>query len=103
MLDAAYAVLVRALFAQLERVAGPDAKHGDRLRLENYALLEAQLRPLAARVGAPACAQDFLQALRPHVPADGTGTGETGRFFALARSGQVVLHCTAAADTCDAP
>ena len=53
VLDAAYAVLVRALFAQLERVAGPDAKHGDRLRLENYALLEGQLRPLAAKVGGP--------------------------------------------------
>ena len=54
MLDAAYAVLVRTLFAQLERVAGPDLKHGDRLRLENYALLEAQLKPLAAKVGFPA-------------------------------------------------
>lgn len=48
--DAAYAVLVRAMFTQLERAATPDVKHGDRLRLENYSLLETELRPLAARV-----------------------------------------------------
>ena len=48
--DAAYAVVVRAAFAQLERIAGPDAKHGQRLRLENYALLASELAPLAARV-----------------------------------------------------
>jgi hypothetical protein len=47
--DAAYAVLVRTAFAQLERIAGPDTKHGHRLRLENYALLAAELAPLAAK------------------------------------------------------
>ena len=32
-----YAVVIRAMFAALERVAATDAKHGVRLRLENYA------------------------------------------------------------------
>ena len=39
------------MFAQLERTAGPDVKHGDRLRLENYTLLETELQPLADKVG----------------------------------------------------
>jgi len=38
------------MFAQLERTAGPDVKHGDRLRLENYTLLETELPPLADKV-----------------------------------------------------
>jgi hypothetical protein len=50
VVDATYAVLVRAMFTQLERTAGPDVKHGDRLRLENYSLLETELKPLASRV-----------------------------------------------------
>ncbi len=50
VVDATYAVLVRAMFTQLERTAGPDVKHGDRLRLENYSLLENELKPLASRV-----------------------------------------------------
>ncbi|CAL8460642.1 g172 [Coccomyxa elongata] len=49
VVDATYAVLVRAMFAQLERTAVPDVKHGDRLRLENYTLFETELRPLASR------------------------------------------------------
>ncbi|EIE25400.1 hypothetical protein COCSUDRAFT_46702 [Coccomyxa subellipsoidea C-169] len=49
VVDATYAVLVRAMFTQLERTAGPDVKHGDRLRLENYSLLENELKPLASR------------------------------------------------------
>lgn len=48
--DAAYARLVAAMCAQLERTAAADAKHGERLRLENYAFLADALRPLAARV-----------------------------------------------------
>ena len=52
VVDATYAVLVRAMFTQLERTAGPDVKHGDRLRLENYSLLENELKPLASRVSA---------------------------------------------------
>lgn len=35
--DAVYATLVALMFAALERVAASDAKHGDRLRGENYA------------------------------------------------------------------
>ena len=31
-----YAVVIRAMFAALERVAATDPKHGIRLRLENY-------------------------------------------------------------------
>ena len=38
------------MFAQLERMAGPDVKHGDRLRLENYTLLETELPALANKV-----------------------------------------------------
>ena len=48
--DAAYAQLVAAMCAQLERTAAADPKHGERLRLENYAFLADVLRPLAARV-----------------------------------------------------
>lgn len=48
--DAAYAQLVAAMCAQLERIAGADPKHGERLRLENYAFLADALRPLAAAV-----------------------------------------------------
>lgn len=54
-MDAAYAVVVRAMFSQLERTAGPDVKHGDRLRLENYTVFEDKLKPLTKRVR-PACA-----------------------------------------------
>lgn len=35
--DAVYATLVGLMFGALERVAASDAKHGDRLRGENYA------------------------------------------------------------------
>lgn len=52
-MDAGYAVIIRAMFAQLERTAGPDVKHGDRLRLENYTLLETELQPLAKKVLSP--------------------------------------------------
>ena len=51
LVEAGYAVVIRAMFAQLERTAGPDVKHGDRLRLENYTLLETELQPLADKVG----------------------------------------------------
>ncbi len=50
VVDATYAVLVRAMFTQLERTAVPDVKHGDRLRLENYTLFETELKLLASRV-----------------------------------------------------
>lgn len=53
LVDAGYAVIIRAMFAQLERTAGPDVKHGDRLRLENYTLLETELQPLAKKVMSP--------------------------------------------------
>ena len=49
-MNAGYAVIIRAMFAQLERTAGPDVKHGDRLRLENYTVLETELPPLADKV-----------------------------------------------------
>ncbi len=49
-MNASYAVVIRAMFAQLERMAGPDVKHGDRLRLENYTLLETELPALANKV-----------------------------------------------------
>lgn len=32
-----YALLIRAMFQSIERLASTDAKHGDRLRLESYA------------------------------------------------------------------
>ena len=51
LVEAGYSVVIRAMFAQLERTAGPDVKHGDRLRLENYTLLETELQPLADKVG----------------------------------------------------
>ena len=50
LVNASYAVIIRAMFAQLERMAGPDVKHGDRLRLENYTLLETELPALANKV-----------------------------------------------------
>ena len=50
LVNASYAVIIRAMFAQLERMAGPDVKHGDRLRLENYTLLELELPALANKV-----------------------------------------------------
>ncbi|CAL5219240.1 g1034 [Coccomyxa viridis] len=50
LVNASYAVVIRAMFAQLERMAGPDVKHGDRLRLENYTLLETELPALANKV-----------------------------------------------------
>ncbi|KAK9813236.1 hypothetical protein WJX72_011232 [[Myrmecia] bisecta] len=48
--DPAHAVVVRAIFAGIERVAGADLKHGDRLRLENYAYFEDSMRQVASRV-----------------------------------------------------
>jgi len=47
--DAMHARLAAAMTAQLERTAAADPKHGERLRLENYAFLADALRPLAGR------------------------------------------------------
>lgn len=41
-----YASLVSKMFASLERLAAGDAKHGERLRLENYAFFLESVRPL---------------------------------------------------------
>ncbi len=65
VVDATYAVLVRAMFAQLERTAVPDVKHGDRLRLENYTLFDTELRPLASRVSGLLLTDHSLQTC-PH-------------------------------------
>ncbi|KAG2486737.1 hypothetical protein HYH03_014663 [Edaphochlamys debaryana] len=50
--DAVYASLVGLMFASLERVAAADAKHGDRLRAENYAYFVEAVRPLVRHVAA---------------------------------------------------
>jgi len=43
-----YAILTRAIFGAIDRIAGSDPKHGIRLSLENYIQFEASLKPLAA-------------------------------------------------------
>ncbi|GLI69334.1 hypothetical protein VaNZ11_013920, partial [Volvox africanus] len=50
--DAIYARLVGLMFSSLERIAAADAKHGDRLRAENYAYFVEAVRPLVRHVAA---------------------------------------------------
>ena len=50
VVDGAYAVLMRECMCTIERVAHPDAKHGPRLRMENYAFLADALGPPARSV-----------------------------------------------------
>ena len=38
-----YALLIRAIFQSIERLAATDAKHGDRLRLESYTFFVSNL------------------------------------------------------------
>ena len=59
--DAGAVLLAQAAFSALDRLARADAKHGERLRLENLAALEASLRA----VGLPAV--PVYQALGEHV------------------------------------
>ena len=42
-----YALLVRAMFQSIERLASTDAKHGDRLRLESYAFFVSNVSEAA--------------------------------------------------------
>ncbi|GMH40758.1 hypothetical protein BSKO_08662 [Bryopsis sp. KO-2023] len=50
--DLAYMRIVGSMFATLERIAATNPKHGDRLRLENYAYFEESARPLVRHVQA---------------------------------------------------
>lgn len=50
--DLAYQRFVSSIFQTLERIAGLDSKHGDRLRLENYSYFEEAVRPLVRHVEA---------------------------------------------------
>lgn len=43
MIDAGYALLSRAVLKSVERIAAADAKHGDRLRLQNYLVFTRML------------------------------------------------------------
>lgn len=45
--DPVYAILTRAIFSSIERIAATDSKHGDRLRLENYVMYETLMRNFA--------------------------------------------------------
>ncbi|GFR45235.1 hypothetical protein Agub_g6633, partial [Astrephomene gubernaculifera] len=48
--DALYGSLVGLMFGSLERIAGADAKHGDRFRAENYGYFVEAVRPLVRHV-----------------------------------------------------
>lgn len=46
----AYGLLARAIFQAIERFAATDSKHGDRLRLENYAYFVTAIQDRADNV-----------------------------------------------------
>ncbi|MEW5312110.1 MAG: hypothetical protein WDW38_003762 [Sanguina aurantia] len=58
--DLVYRMLAAKMFLTLEAVAGCDAKHGDRLRLENYGYFSESVRPLVRQ--SPALAPFLAQA-----------------------------------------
>ena len=45
-----YALLARAMFQTVERLAATDSKHGDRLRLESYAYFVSALTDISQAV-----------------------------------------------------
>lgn len=49
IIDPAYAILTKVIFASIERIAGADPKHGERLRLENYLLYNFVIGKFAAK------------------------------------------------------
>ena len=47
MVKPSYALLIRAMFQSIERLASTDAKHGDRLRLESYSFFVSNVSQAA--------------------------------------------------------
>ena len=94
-----YALLARAMFQTLERLAATDTKHGDRLRLESYAYFVTAISEAGQAVPvlqwhvrqAAAAKQRAMQAYVQQQL-------EHGKFWKLMEFSMVCLHlCTCSA------
>ena len=89
----AYGLLARAMFQSIERLAATDSKHGDRLRLENYAYFVTAISDRAGTVPvlqwhvrqAAAAKQRAMQAYVQQQL-------EHGKFWKLMEFSMVSLH-----------
>ena len=89
----AYGLLARAMFLCIERLAGTDSKHGDRLRLESYAYFVTAISDKAGAVPvlqwhvrqAAAAKQRAMQAYVQQQL-------EHGKFWKLMEFSMVTLH-----------
>ena len=85
----AYGLLARAMFLCIERLAGTDSKHGDRLRLESYAYFVTAISDKAG--GVPVLQWHVRQAAAAKQRAVQQQL-EHGKFWKLMEFSMVTLH-----------